>query len=88
MPGAVEAGDRFGYALDSVRAGSTTRLAVGAPYEDIGSDTSAGAVQFFSSNATTITPGSALNQDTAGVSGAAEAGDTFGYALAFAARSG
>ena len=30
-----EVGDRFGYSLDSMRTGSTSRLAVGVPYEDV-----------------------------------------------------
>jgi hypothetical protein len=37
-----EPGDRFGYTLDSMRTGGTSRLAVGVPYEEIGPDASAG----------------------------------------------
>lgn len=87
VPGTAEAGDQFGRTLDTVRVGGTTRLAVGVPYEDVGSDSNAGAVQLFSSNNITITPGANLTQDTAGVSGASEPGDLFGYELAFAAPS-
>ena len=53
-----------------------------APGEGIGSAAGAGAVQLFSSNATTIAPGVSLSQDTAGVTGVAEAGDGFGSTLA------
>ena len=85
VPGTAEAGDQFGRSLDTVRVGNTTRLAVGVPGEDVGSDSNAGAVQLFSSNNITITPGANLTQDTAGVSGASEPGDLFGNQLAFAA---
>jgi len=85
VPGAAEAGDRFGRSLDTVRVGNTTRLAVGVPGEDVGSATNAGLVQLFSSNNVTITPGTALTQNTAGVSGTAEAGDLFGDRVAWAA---
>jgi hypothetical protein len=85
VPGVVEAGDRFGRTLDTVRVGGTTRLAVGIPGEDVGSAGNAGSVQLFSSNNITITPGVGLTQDTAGVAGSAQAGDLFGDRLAFAA---
>ena len=45
----AEAGDQFGRSLDTVRVGGTTRLAVGVPGEDVGSDSNAGSVQLFSS---------------------------------------
>ena len=85
VPGAAETGDRFGATVDTVRAVGTTRLAVGAPREDVGSGTDAGAVQFFSSNGTTMSTGVSLTQNTSGVSGAAEDGDFFGSALAWSA---
>ncbi|MBP2418969.1 hypothetical protein ACFFOM_18355 [Microlunatus capsulatus] len=84
VPGAPEAGDRFGSALDAVRTGSTTRLAVGVPREDVGRAADAGAVQLFRSGADLV-PGASLSQDTAGVAGAAEAGDRFGEQVALAA---
>ena len=84
VPGVAEVGDQFGRSLDTVRVGSTTRLAVGVPGEDVGSDSNAGAVQLFSSNNVTITTGVSLSQDTAGVSGVTEPGDLFGNQLAFA----
>ena len=85
VPGAAEAGDQFGRGVDTVRVGATSRLAVGVPGEDVGSDSNAGAVQLFSSNNVTLIPGVNLTQDTAGVSGVSEPGDLFGDQLAFAA---
>lgn len=58
VPGTAEAGDRFGRSLDTVRVGGTSRLAVGVPGEDVGANSNAGSVQFFSSNNITITPSS------------------------------
>ena len=57
VPGAAENNDSFGKVMDSVRAGSTTHVAVGIPSEDIGSAADAGSVQLFSSTGTTMTPG-------------------------------
>ena len=55
------------------------------PVRTWASDSNAGAVQLFSSNNVTITPGANLTQDTAGVGGAGEPGDLFGDQVAFAA---
>ncbi len=85
VPGVVEAGDRFGRSLDTVRVGGTRRMAVGIPGEDVGSASNAGSVQLFTFNGVSLDPGVGLTQDTADVSGAAEAGDLFGDRLAFAA---
>lgn len=85
VPGAPEAGDRFGESLDAIHVGTTTHLAVGVPREDVGSDTDAGAVQLFRSTGPALVPGAALDQDTAGVSGVSEPGDRFGERLALAA---
>ena len=79
-----ESGDRFGYSLDSMRTGSTTRLAVGVPYEDIGSAASAGLVQLFSGNGNTLTAGVGLTQNTDGVADESETGDLFGEQVAWA----
>ena len=84
VPGAVEAGDRFGQTIDAVQVGLISRLAVGVPGEDIGSATDAGSVQLFSGNGSSLTPGVGLSQNTAGVSGVAESGDLFGDRLVFA----
>lgn len=83
VPGAPETGDRFGSALDAVRTGTTTRLGVGVPREDVGRASDAGAVQLFRSGAVLV-PGDSLSQETAGVSGVAEAGDRFGERVALA----
>ena len=47
VPGVVEAGDRFGRTVDTVRVGGTRRLAVGIPGEDVGAASNAGSVQLF-----------------------------------------
>jgi hypothetical protein len=80
----VESGDRFGYSLDSMRTGGTTRLAVGVPYEDVGSAASAGLVQLFSANGSTVTAGVGLTQNTAGVLEVSQTGDLFGERVAWA----
>jgi Galactose oxidase-like, Early set domain/FG-GAP repeat len=84
IPGTPENNDRFGQVLDSVRSGSTTHLAVGIPFEAIGTAAKAGSVQLFSSTGTTITPGTGLTQDTSGVSETATANDEFGRRIALA----
>jgi hypothetical protein len=84
VPGTPENNDGFGQVLDSVRAGSTTHLAVGIPSEAIGTAAKAGSVQLFTSTGTTITPGTGLTQDTTGVTGTATAGDQFGRRIVLA----
>ena len=84
VPGTPENNDSFGQVMDSVRSGSTTHLAVGIPFEAIGSATKAGSVQLFTSTGTSITPGTGLTQDTSGVSGTATANDEFGRRIALA----
>jgi hypothetical protein len=84
VPGTPENNDGFGQVLDSVRAGSTTHLAVGIPAEDIGSAADAGSVQLFTSTGTTITPGTGLTQDITNVSDVSEAGDQFGRRIVLA----
>jgi hypothetical protein len=85
VPNSGEAGDRYGSSVDTIRIGDTTRIAIGAPGEDLGSDTNAGLVQLFSSDLEEIDPGTALSQDTPGVNGSAEDGDEFGTAVAWIA---
>ena len=74
VPGAAEAGDRFGAAL--------ARGAIGVPGEDLGTVTDAGSVQVFRLTPAGVVPGRSYTQDSAGVPGAAERGDRFGAALA------
>jgi hypothetical protein len=84
--GTAEAGDEFG---SSLAAGDFNNdgfadLAVGAPSEDIGAVSDAGAVSVLYGSAGKLTgAGSQLLRQGAGrVTGAAEAGDGFGLALA------
>jgi hypothetical protein len=84
VPGTPENNDAFGQVMDSVRAGSTTHLAVGIPSEDIGSAADAGSVQLFTSNGVTLTPGVGLTQDITNVSDVSEAGDQFGRRIVLA----
>ena len=79
-----ETGDRFGHTLDSMRTGGTSRLAVGAPYEDIGAAASAGLVQLFSGDGRTLSVGTGLTQNTDNVADKAERGDLFGDRVAWA----
>ncbi|GHC45806.1 FG-GAP-like repeat-containing protein [Roseibacillus persicicus] len=91
IPGAREAGDRFGWAL---AAGDFTGdgradLAIGVPNEAVGSITNAGAVNIVYGSPSGLGTGNALliGEDTANpvgpdLPGEAESGDRFGYALA------
>jgi hypothetical protein len=74
VPGTAEAGDRFGWsvAFSPIASGFTPRaLAVGVPGEDRGSVADAGAGR------------ASLTQGTPGMPGRLEAGDRFGYSVAF-----
>ncbi len=83
IAGAVEAGDRFGA---TVAAGSnlgqdTSVVAAGAPGEDFGAASSAGAVNLLQfSDSIPVTPRE-ISQNTAGVPGSAEDSDRFGAAV-------
>ena len=82
--GAAEAGDEFGAAL---AAGffdtGPSDLAIGAPFEDLGAATDAGAVNVvYGSNTGLVGRNQTLTQDSPGVAGTAESGDLFGVALA------
>ncbi|MCX4231819.1 trypsin-like serine protease [Streptomyces ortus] len=84
VPGVAEAGDKFGAAV----AGDGNFFAIGAPGEAIGTATESGTVALFShtldadGRPTSI---GGLDQDNSAVTGAAEAGDEFGAALAMTA---
>ncbi|MFK4099283.1 trypsin-like serine protease [Streptomyces sp. NPDC019531] len=83
VPGAAEANDGFGGAVTA----DANFFAVGAPGEAIGEDAGAGNLAVFSHTLTAAglpTPKFGLDQDLDTVSGGAEAGDQFGYALALA----
>lgn len=84
VPGAVEAGDGFGYSV----AASPSGFAIGTPAEDIGTATGtanyAGDFALFPhpTTAAVQTAIVGINQDIAGVSGAVEANDFMGAELA------
>ncbi|GAA1429475.1 hypothetical protein GCM10009616_11630 [Microlunatus lacustris] len=83
VSGSTEAGDRFGSALDfdaSPRE-PVPVLWVGTPREDLGRTVDAGSVHRFQVSPTTVRQNLYLTQDSAGVPGAAEAGDRFGSSV-------
>jgi len=86
VPGAAEAGDQFGYSLAadgvSLSTSAPHHVAVGSPGEDIGSAVDAGSVTVFADGPTGLKAIAGLTQNTAGVFGAAETGDRFGFSLA------
>jgi len=79
VPGVPEANDRFGYSL----AGTNRYFAVGTPGEAIGDEEFAGGVSVFSQTLSNDmpTPLVGLDQDSSGITGAAEAGDGFGTSV-------
>jgi FG-GAP repeat len=87
--GTAEAGDLFGAALargiflNNFNGDDFSDLAIGVPGEDVGAATDAGAVNVQYGSATGLPgPGGQLfTQDSAGVGGTAESGDSFGSAL-------
>jgi FG-GAP repeat len=84
--GAVEADDGFAAALAAgdFDSDSFADLAVGAPFEDVGSTADAGAVSVLpgSSAGLTTVGGQLFTQDTPGVPGTAQELDFFGFTLA------
>jgi hypothetical protein len=88
IPGAAEAGDRFGDAITlGLSAGTSTRVdaAVGTPGEDLGSGTSAisngGAFTVINDLYTGVVAGQAYDQNSSGVPGTPENNDAFGQVL-------
>jgi hypothetical protein len=83
---AAQNGDGFGSALAAGALGGSAEadLAIGAPAEDLGADTDAGAVHVLLGGASALTAtGSQLwHQDSAGVADDAQPGDEFGSSLA------
>ncbi|NYF55829.1 hypothetical protein [Micromonospora purpureochromogenes] len=86
VPGAAENQDRFGAALAAgdINGDAREDLAIGAYGEAIGAKTGAGAVTVLFGGPTGLTATGAqyLQQDQAGVPGAAERDDHFGFSLA------
>ncbi|MEV4334793.1 VCBS repeat-containing protein [Streptomyces sp. NPDC049597] len=88
VPGGPEAGDEYGTALAVYDADldGCSDLAVGMPYEDIGTAADAGAVHIVYGSAAGINGGKVPKEHIQGegrtLAGTAEAGDWVGYALA------
>ncbi len=85
VPDAYEREDLFGAALASgdFNGDGYDDLAIGVPYEDIGSTQDAGAVTvLYGSNSGVLARGSQLwHQNSPGIGGAAEANDLFGFSV-------
>jgi hypothetical protein len=88
IPGAAEAGDRFGAALagGDLDGDGTDDLAIGVPGEDVGTRVNAGGVNviYGSPSGLQATAAQFWSQHSPGVPGIAEKGDAFGAALAIA----
>jgi hypothetical protein len=82
--GSAEPGDQFGLALATGPFDTgPSDLAIGAPFEDLGATTDAGAVNVvYGSNTGLVGRNKTLTQNSPGVVGTAESGDLFGAALA------
>ncbi|MER6146152.1 FG-GAP and VCBS repeat-containing protein [Streptomyces sparsogenes] len=85
VPGVNEDGDQFGYSLSAgdVNGDGYADIAVGIPYEDLDGGVDAGSTVLLYGGASGLSGAGAqaFTQDTAGVPGAAEAGDHFGAAV-------
>jgi hypothetical protein len=83
--GDAEAGDAFGSALATrdFDGDGFADLAVGVPYENVGSVSDAGAVSILYGSASGLASAGnqVWNQNSSGIIGTAGAGDTFGWAL-------
>src|SRR4051794_1124097 len=78
VPGAPEAGDRFGASVSSLGGDAV----VGVPREDLGGARDTGMVQVLrSAQPGDIRPGKGISQSSPGVPGTADAGDRFGAAV-------
>lgn len=80
--GTVEAGDQFGASLAAGSFDKPTAV-IGVPGEDIGDKTDAGMIHIVEDPIAAI-ESHAVGQDSAGISGAAEAGDRFGASVSAA----
>ena len=88
LVGTAEEGDFVGAALSTGDYDNDTfaDLAIGAPFEDIGTLLDAGAINTLYGSTSTLTTTDAQQffQGSGGVAGTAEEGDTFGTSLAYA----
>jgi len=86
VPGANEANDQFGFSLAAgdFDGNGYSELAIGVPYEDIGTIPNAGAVTILpgSSTGPTASGSKSWYQDTQFIQGVCSSGDLFGYSLA------
>jgi len=80
----VEAYDRFGFSLAYRASGGVGYLAVGVPYENIGSIQDAGVAYLFTSQGTSLNPVTVVHQDVPGLLGMAQARDNFRVSVALA----
>jgi hypothetical protein len=85
LAGMIEAGDRFGSSLTAWNFGRSTRpdLAIGVPFEALGTVAEAGAVQlvYGSSTGLTATGAQLWSENSAGLGTIAAAGDHFGLTV-------
>jgi hypothetical protein len=88
VPGTAEDDDEFGWSLAAANLGhsSHTDLAIGIPFEDVGTIIDAGAVNvlYGSTTGLTSTGSQQWTQNSTGIQGAAEDQDVFGFSLAAA----
>jgi disulfide bond formation protein DsbB len=88
VSGTAEGGDRFGASLAAADLGRSSHadLAVGVPAEDVGVISRAGAVNvlYGSTAGLTATGNQVWHQNSPGVNGTSEVGDSFGSSLAAA----
>jgi hypothetical protein len=86
VPGAAEAGDRFGSVLAGVAGTRTGGVLVGAPAEDVGAARDAGSVAFLrTTDAGAVAPSQGWTREAATVPGDPRTGDGFGSALSYRA---
>ena len=88
VKGAVEDGDGFGWSLAAANFGKASQadLAIGVPFEDIGTIENAGMVNvlYGSSGGLTATGDQSWHQNSSGILAGAQEDDDFGFSLAAA----
>ena len=81
MAGSAEANDHFGAAVAGDLVYQRVGAVIGVPDEDIGNVRDAGMINRLRCKSWGLVAGDGASQDSAGMSGAAEAGDHFGAAV-------